>query len=82
MAERARLESVYTSTRIGGSNPPLTAIISQRNAGFVFLCTQRASRGRDSGIDANAVQNSRFLILSIQWPVLASHWIDTYAKLL
>ncbi len=30
MAEGARLESVYTGNRIGGSNPPLSAINTSR----------------------------------------------------
>lgn len=37
MAEGARLESVYTDYRIGGSNPPLTAINEQRKLLFLSL---------------------------------------------
>ena len=35
MAEGARLESVYTGNRIGGSNPPLSAINTDSYNDFV-----------------------------------------------
>ena len=36
VAEGARLESVYTGNRIGGSNPPLSARYTELNALVVF----------------------------------------------
>ena len=42
MVERARLESEYTGNRIGGSNPPLSAINSIKKgyvSGFLILPT-------------------------------------------